>query len=80
MSIRSRDNAWSESDHFNVLIAGYVDGVEPLEEADVLLQLCHGLLQPDLMGFLCRGLNDERQALELLMHLIPVFLKGLERQ
>lgn len=39
--------------HFSPgLILGYVDGFEPLNEADILLQLDHFLFQTLLVGFL----------------------------
>lgn len=55
-SWRSEDIWYSTSDQveqsFYVLVIGYVDGFESLDEVDVVLQLLHRNFETLLVGFL----------------------------
>lgn len=46
-------------DIFYVLVIGYVDGLEPLNEVDVSLELLHRRFQALLVGLLRHGVCDE---------------------
>lgn len=61
------------------LILGDVDDGELLQEANVLVQLIHGIFQTFLEGFLRHGLDDEREALVLLVQSVPLLLQMLQK-
>lgn len=63
---------------YYVLVIWYVDSFESLYEVDVILQLLHRDFQTLLVGFLRQGVGDKREALVLMMQLIPVRLQPLD--
>lgn len=54
-----------------VRLLGHVDGLEPLDEFDVIFHLRHLGFQLLSVGFLRHGLRDQREALVLMVQLIP---------
>lgn len=56
---------------FALLLTGYVDGPEPLEELNVVFHLRHLGLQLLSVGLLGHGLGDQREALVLVVQLVP---------
>lgn len=63
---------------FALLLTGYVDGLEPLDEFDVIFYLRHLGFQLLSVGFLRHGLCDQREALVLMVQLIPGLLQTLD--
>lgn len=63
---------------FALLLAGYVDGLEPLDEFNVIFHLCHLGFQLLSVGFLRHGLRDQRETLVLMVQLIPGLLQTLD--
>lgn len=61
-----------------VPLLGYVDGLEPLDEFNVVLHLRHLGFQLLSVGFLRHGLCDQREALVLMVQLIPGLLQTLD--
>lgn len=61
----------------STLFLRYVDGLEPLKELDVVLQLLHRRFQPKPVGLLGLGVYDEWEALVLVVQLIPRLLQTL---
>lgn len=58
--------------HFMMVpLLGYVDGLEPLDEFNVIFHLRHLGFQLLSVGFLRHGLRDQREALVLMVQLIP---------
>lgn len=61
-----------------VRLLGYVDGLEPLDEFNVIFHLRHLGFQLLSVGFLRHGLRDQREALVLMVQLIPGPLQPLD--
>lgn len=73
------NSSWLTSDDLRWgLVIGDVDGLVALDEVDVLLQLLHLQLQALLPVLLGGGVRDDRQALVLMMQLLPVLLQALK--
>lgn len=63
---------------FALLLTGDIDGLEPLDELNVVFHLRHLGFQLLSVGFLRHGLRDQREALVLMVQLIPPFLQTLD--
>lgn len=63
---------------FALLLAGYVDGLEPVDELKVVLHLRHPGFQLLSVGLLRHGLRDQREALVLVVQLVPGLLQTLD--
>lgn len=61
-----------------VRLLGYVDGLEPLDEFNVIFHLRHLGFQLLSVGFLRHGLRDQREALVLMVQQIPGLLQTLD--
>lgn len=65
---------------FNILVIGDVDGLKPLEEVDVVLQLLYCHFQTFLVGLLGQAVRDEREALVLTVQLMQVLPQALHSE
>lgn len=63
---------------FALFLTGDIDGLEPLDELNVIFHLCHLGFQLLSVGFLRHGLRDQREALVLMVQLIPALLQTLD--
>lgn len=59
-------------------LVGDVDDLVLLDDADVVLQLFHLFFQLLLADLLRYGVDEDREGLELFVHLFPVLLQPLQ--
>lgn len=71
-------NSEKKKGWFALLLTGYVDGAEPLDELKVALHLRHPGFQLLSVGLLRHGLRDQREALVLMVQLVPGLLQTLD--